>query len=68
MLGIIRHKIISKYYDDLTVYYYIIKKTKKLIVRKYFWPTLKKDVKAYINGNNICLIPKAVKHKPYRDF
>ena len=30
-----------------------------------YWPSLKKDVEAYIKGCNICLALKAVKQKPY---
>ena len=37
----------------------------ELINRKYYWPSLRKDVEAYVKGCDICLSSKAVRHKPY---
>ena len=45
--------------------HFSINKTRKLIGRKYYWPSLKKDVEAYVKGCNVCLALKVVKHKPY---
>ena len=45
-----------------------IDKTKELIGRKYYWPSLRKDVEAYIKGCNVCLGSKAVRHKLYGDL
>lgn len=35
---------------------------------KYYWLQLKKDVKSYVKGYNICLAIKTVKHKLYNDL
>ena len=45
-----------------------INKTKDLLGRKYYWPSLQKDVEAYIKGCDVCLGSKTVKHKPYKDL
>ena len=45
-----------------------IDKTKELVGRKYYWPSLKKDVENYVRGCDICLTSKAVRHKPYGDL
>ncbi len=37
---VIRSKLISRHYDDLLVGHFGREKTRKLIVRKYYWLTL----------------------------
>ncbi len=68
VVKVIRLELISKYHDDPLVGHFGIEKTRKLIARKYYWPTLRRDVKAYVKGYNICLASKAVCHKPYKDL
>ena len=65
---IIRTELISRHYDDLLVGYFGIEKTRKIVVQKYYWPTLCHDVNNYMKGCNICLALKAVRHKPYGDL
>ena len=65
---IIRVKLISRHHDDLLAGYFSIEKTRKLLAQKYYWPTLKHDVKAYVKSCNICLALKAVRNKPYGDL
>lgn len=65
---IICFEIISCYHNDLWAGYYEIKKNKKLVNRKYFWPTLCQDVDVYIKRFDICLALKTVRHKPYGDL
>ena len=45
-----------------------INKTRELIGRKYYWPSLRKDVEPYIKGCDVCLALKAVRHKLYGDL
>ena len=61
----IRIELISRHHDDPLAGHFGIEKTRKLLARKYYWPTLKHDVKAYVKGCNVCLASKAVRHKPY---
>ena len=42
-----------------------IKKTRELLARKYYGPTRRHDVQAYVKGCDVCLASKAVRHKPY---
>ena len=58
-------ELISQYHDNLLAGHFGINKTRELIVRKYYWPTLRRDIKAYVKGCDICLAFKAVRHKPY---
>lgn len=48
--------------------YFVIDKITELVGRKYYWLSLRKDVKAYIKGCNICLGLKLVNYKFYRDL
>ena len=64
----IRTEIISRHHDDLLAGYFGIDKTKDLVGRKYYWPSLRKDIEAYVKGYDVCLGSKAVRHKPYGDL
>ena len=65
---IIRSEMISRHYNDPLTGHFGIDKTKKLVGRKYYWPSLKKDVENYVRGCDICLTLKAVRYKPYGDL
>ena len=39
-----------------------------MLARKYYWPTLRHDVEAYVKGYDVCLAFKTVRHKPYGDL
>ena len=62
---IIRTELISRHHDDPLAGHFGIEKTRELIARKYYWPSLRQDVEAYVKGYDICLSSKAVRHKPY---
>ncbi len=65
---IIRIELISRHHDDSLVGHFGIDKTQELIARKYYWPTLCRDVEAYVTGCDVCLASKAVRHKIYGDL
>ena len=65
---IIRSELISRHHDDPLAGHFGIDKTRELIARKYYWPTLRQDVEAYVKGCDVCLASKAVRHKPYGDL
>ena len=62
---IIRSKVISCHHNDPLVGHFGIDKTRELVDQKYYWPSLRKDVKNYVRGCDICLASKAVHHKSY---
>ena len=64
----IRMELISWHHDDPLAGHFGIKKTCELLTRKYYWPTLRHNVKAYVKGCDVCLASKAVRHKPYGDL
>ena len=60
--------MISRHHNDPFAEHFGIDKTRELVNRKYYWPSLRKDVEAYVRGCNICLALKTVKYKPYGDL
>ena len=56
--------MISRHHDDPLVGHFGIDKTRELIGRKYYWPSLRRDVESYVRGCDVCLALKAVKLKP----
>ena len=61
-------EIISWHHDDPLAEHFGIDKTKDLVGRKYYWPSLRRDIEAYVKGCGVCLGSKAVRHKPYGDL
>ena len=50
---IIRTKLIGRHHDDPLAGHFGIDKTRELIGRKYYWPSLRKDVEAYVKGCDV---------------
>ena len=65
---IIRSEVISRHHDDPLAGHFGIDKTRELVGRKYYWPSLRRDVESYVRGYDVCLALKAVRHKPYGDL
>ena len=68
VLEIIRSEVISRHHDDPLAGHFSIDKTRELVGRKYYWPSLRRDVESYVRGCDVCLASKAVRHKPYGDL
>ena len=64
----IRFKVIICHHNDLLAGHFGINKTRELVDRKYYWPSLRRDIKNYVRGCDVCLASKAVRHKPYGDL
>ncbi len=65
---VIRTELISRQHDDPLEGYFGMDKTRELIARKYYWPSLQTDVEAYIKSCDLYLASKAVRHKPHKDL
>ena len=57
---IIRAGLISKHHNDPLAGHFGIEKTRELVARKYYWPTLCHDVEDYVKECNICLASKTI--------
>ena len=65
---IIRSKMITCYHNNPLVGHFGIDKIRELVGRKYYWPSLRKDVKTYVRRCNICLTSKTICHKLHGDL
>ncbi len=65
---IVKTELISRHHNDPLASHFGIDKTRELIAQKYYWPTLHRNVEAYVTGCNVCLASKSVRHKPYSDL
>ena len=45
---IIRSEVISRHHDDPLAGHFGIDKTRELVERKYYWPSLRRDVESYV--------------------
>ena len=68
MSKVIRIELINRHHNDPLAGYFRIEKTRKLLARKYSWPTVRHNVKAYVKGCDVYLASKPVRHKPYSDL
>ena len=68
ILEAIQIELISWHHNNSLAGHFDIDKTKELVGRKYYWPSLKKDVENYVRRYDVCLASKAIKHKLYGDL
>ena len=61
-------EIISRNYDNPLAGHFSINKTKDLIDQKYYWPSLRKDIGAYVKSFDVYLGSKAVRYKSYSNL
>ena len=61
-------KLISRYHDDPLAGHFGIENIYELLAQKQFWFFLRHNVDAYVKGCDVCLVSKAIKHKPYGDL
>lgn len=62
---VIKTKITSHYYNNLSADQFGIKKTRTLVACKNYQATFWHDVKAYVQSFDVCLASKIVRYKPY---
>lgn len=62
---IICSELISRHHDNPLAEHFGVDNIQELIARKYYWPTLRRNVEAYVKGCNMYLASKVVCHKPY---
>ena len=61
----VREELLRRYHDDFLTGHFDVDKTLKLMTRKYYWDSIKTDVKSYMN---ICDVCQRVKVKRYRSY
>ena len=61
----VREELLKRYHNNLLARHFGIAKITELISRKYFWESIKTDIKKYVN---ICDVCQRVKVKRYRFY
>ena len=61
-------KLISRHHNNPLVGHFGTEKTRKLLAWKYYWLTLRHNIEAHVRGCDVCLVSKAVRHKPCGDL
>ncbi len=50
----VREKLLKDHHDDILIRHFNVNKISELLNHKYYWKSIIKDVKEYINTYNIC--------------
>ena len=58
---LIKTELISRHHDNQLAGHFGIEKTQELVAKKYYWETLRRNVKNYVKGYDVCLASKAVR-------
>ena len=58
----------GRHHPNLLAGHFVIKKTCKLLIQKYYWLTLYHNIEIYVNACNVCLALKKFRQKPYGDL
>ena len=61
-------ELISHQHNNFLTGHISIKKTCKFLAQKYYWPTFRHKLQAYVKGWDVCSASKTVCHKLYGNF
>ncbi len=64
----VREKLLKRHYDNLLARHFDADKISKLLNCKYYWKSMIKNVKEYINTCNICQRVKIKRHLSYDEL
>jgi hypothetical protein len=63
-----RTELMRMHHDDPLAGHFGAAKTVRLISRKYWWPSLSKDVKDYTSSCGVCQRTRTQRHRPYGEM
>ena len=61
-------EVLQSNHDNPLTGYFGYARTLELIWRKYYWPRMAKEIKAYMKSCTACQQAKPTCHKPYREL
>ena len=64
----VREELLKRHHDDPLAGHFGVEKTSELIGRKYFWKSMKADIKEYVDSCDICQRVKVKHHRPYGEL
>ena len=64
----VREELLRHHHDDPLTRHFDVDKTLKLMTRKYYWDSIKADVKSYVNTCDVCQRVKVKRHRSYGEL
>lgn len=64
----VREELLRLHHDDPLAGHFGIDKTVELMSRKYYWSSIRADVKSYVETCDICQRVKVKRHRPYGEL
>ena len=64
----VREELLKRHHDDPLAGHFGVDKTLELMGRKYYWDSIKADVKSYVDSCDICQRKKVKRHRPYGEL
>ena len=64
----VREELLRHHYDDPLAGHFGVDKTLELMGRKYYWSSMKADVKEYVDTCDVCKRVKVKRHRPYGEL
>ena len=64
----VRAELLKRHHDNPLAGHFGVEKTTELMCRKYFWKSMKADIKEYVNTCDICQRVKVKRHRPYGEL
>ena len=64
----VREELLRRHHDDPLARHFGVNKTSELMGRKYYWSSIKADVKEYVDTCNVCQKVKVKQHRPYGEL
>ena len=64
----VREELLRRHHDDSLAGHFVVDKTSELMSWKYYWGSMKVDVKEYVDTCDICQRVKVKRHRPYSEL
>jgi hypothetical protein len=60
-----RREVLRRHHNDLITGHFGARRTLELVARKYYWPSMLRDIKAYTKACSTCKRIRPVQHCPH---
>lgn len=64
----LRSELLRMHHDHPLAGHFAVSKTRDLVVRKYWWPSIEKDVRKYTSTCGVCQRTRVQRHRPYGEM
>ena len=64
----VRKELLRRHHDDPLAGHFDVDKTLELINRKYYWGSMRDDIKSYVETRDVCQRVKVKRHCLYEEL